>query len=487
MISKEASRSNIDLEEIQEYVNEKPIVNTHTQQEVVTPIKPDDISLPIRRTSSRVSKAPQFYYGFHIEEHKISDSTLSELDDPTNYKEAMVSPEVAKWKEAMKSEIQSMYDNQIYKDRSKRLIRFSQDTYLDKTLKRFKMDNSMKGNLPLHHGIKIRSIMYAMTCTRPDVSFALSMVSQHQQNPSEEELGVTSYCDASWQTDRDDSHLQSGWIFLLNRGAVTWKSSKQDTSADSTCEFEYIGAYEASKEAIWMKNFIGDLGVVPIVQDPIEIFCDNESANPLPEYLVYSNLFSHFATGTGGKLHDRNAKESWAILEDLILYDNESWNDLRDFAKPVKAISLPQDVPSTSDHRLIELKNQVQRLMEAYLAPKLSGADNNLNVLYTLYLFNEILDDIALKCLFMVNGKTYNRGYYLADALAPLVPDSFLTSWTNRNPGRHFYGCPTLSPTCVDFLRWYDPPMYQRSVQIILGLLRSRNELEEILALVEEN
>ncbi|GJT51463.1 MAK10-like protein [Tanacetum coccineum] len=40
-----------------------------------------------------------------------------------------------------------------------------------------------------------------------------------------------------------------------------------------------------------------------------------------------------------------------------------------DFAKPVKAISLPQDVPSTSDRRLIELENQVQRLMEAHLAP----------------------------------------------------------------------------------------------------------------------
>ncbi|GJY78249.1 MAK10-like protein [Tanacetum coccineum] len=57
-----------------------------------------------------------------------------------------------------------------------------------------------------------------------------------------------------------------------------------------------------------------------------------------------------------------------ALLEDLALYDNESWNDPRDFAKPVKAISLPQDVSSTSDRRLIELENQVQRLMEAHLA-----------------------------------------------------------------------------------------------------------------------
>ncbi|GKB54642.1 MAK10-like protein [Tanacetum coccineum] len=57
------------------------------------------------------------------------------------------------------------------------------------------------------------------------------------------------------------------------------------------------------------------------------------------------------------------------LLKDLVLYDNKSWNDPRDFAKPVKAISLPQDVPSTSDCHLIELEHQVQRLMEAYISP----------------------------------------------------------------------------------------------------------------------
>ncbi|GKC73156.1 hypothetical protein Tco_1119039, partial [Tanacetum coccineum] len=71
----------------------------------------------------------------------------------------------------------------------------------------------------------------------------------------EEELRVTSYCDASWKTD-NDSRSQSGWVFLLNGGAVAWKSSKQDTLADSTCESK----------------------VVLIVQDLIEIFYDNESA-----------------------------------------------------------------------------------------------------------------------------------------------------------------------------------------------------------------
>ncbi|GKD20981.1 hypothetical protein Tco_1222684 [Tanacetum coccineum] len=50
------------------------------------------------------------------------------------------------------------------------------------------------------------------------------------------------------------------------------------------------------------------------------------------------------------------------LNEDIALYDNESWNDPRDFAKQVKAISLPQYVSSISDRRLIELETQLQRL-----------------------------------------------------------------------------------------------------------------------------
>ncbi|GKE38043.1 hypothetical protein Tco_1461448, partial [Tanacetum coccineum] len=85
----------------------------------------------------------------------------------------------------------------------------------------------------------------------------------------------------------------------------------------------------------------------------------------LPDHSQYTTTINQSA---GGKLRDHNAKESWALLENLALYDNKSWNDPRDFSKPVKAIALPQDVPSTSDCRLIELETQVQCLMEAHLA-----------------------------------------------------------------------------------------------------------------------
>ena len=94
----------------------------------------------------------------------------------------------------------------------------------------------------------------------------------------EEELAVKGYVDASFQTDQDDSRSQSGFVFILNGGAFSWKSSKQDVVALSTTESEYIAASLAAQEAAWMKKFIDDLGVVPSIQDPLEIFCDNEGA-----------------------------------------------------------------------------------------------------------------------------------------------------------------------------------------------------------------
>ena len=67
-------------------------------------------------------------------------------------------------------------------------------------------------------------------------------------------------------------------MFCLNGGAVSWKSSKQETVANSTTEAEYIVAGMAAKEAIWMCKFINELGVVPTIADPIDLYCDNNRA-----------------------------------------------------------------------------------------------------------------------------------------------------------------------------------------------------------------
>ena len=47
---------------------------------------------------------------------------------------------------------------------------------------------------------------------------------------------------------------------------------------DSTTEVEYVAACEAAKEAVWLRKFLMDLGVVPAAQSPITLYCDNSGA-----------------------------------------------------------------------------------------------------------------------------------------------------------------------------------------------------------------
>ena len=52
-------------------------------------------------------------------------------------------------------------------------------------------------------------------------------------------------------------------MFTFGGGAISWRSVKQSSIADSTMEAEYIAASKAAKEAVWLKNFLMDLEVVP--------------------------------------------------------------------------------------------------------------------------------------------------------------------------------------------------------------------------------
>nr|GFD04801.1 putative retrotransposon protein [Tanacetum cinerariifolium] len=67
------------------------------------------------------------------------------------------------------------------------------------------------------------------------------------------------YCDAGFETDRDDTKSQTGYVFTLNGGAVVWKSSKQSTTAQHAAEAEYIVAAETAKEAVWIRKFVDEL------------------------------------------------------------------------------------------------------------------------------------------------------------------------------------------------------------------------------------
>ncbi|GJV76632.1 retrotransposon protein, putative, ty1-copia subclass [Tanacetum coccineum] len=169
-----------------------------------------------------------------------------------------------------------------------------------KILKKFRTENSKKGSIPMIEKPDYRKSQSAQT---PKEVQRI----QFQQNPGgiywtavkttlkylrntkdmvlvyganiEVELKVSCYADASFQTDKDDTKSQTGYVFVLNGGAVDWKSAKQSTTTMSSIEAEYIAAAEASMEAVWIRKFIDGLGnIMPSNKRPIEMLYDKKPA-----------------------------------------------------------------------------------------------------------------------------------------------------------------------------------------------------------------
>ncbi|KAK4407843.1 hypothetical protein Sango_0365300 [Sesamum angolense] len=119
------------------------------------------------------------------------------------------------------------------------------------------------------------SIQYDVQCTRPDVTYALSVTNRYQACTEEAHWNAIKTI-LNFQSDNDDAESQSSFVLKLNGGMVAcWKSSKQATTVDSTTEAEYIATSEAAKEAVWMKNYIQELGGLLSIAEPVVIFCDS--------------------------------------------------------------------------------------------------------------------------------------------------------------------------------------------------------------------
>ncbi|KAL0560279.1 hypothetical protein IC582_000679 [Cucumis melo] len=166
-------------------------------------------------------------------------------------------------------EAQFVLGIQIFRDRKNKTLALSQASYIDKIVVKYSMQNSKRGLLPFRHGVTLSkeqcpktpqdveemrhipyasavgSLMYAMLCTRPDICYAVGIVSRYQSNPGlahwiavktilkylrrtrdympvygSKDLILTGYTDSDFQTDRDFRKSTSGSVFTLSGGAV---------------------------------------------------------------------------------------------------------------------------------------------------------------------------------------------------------------------------------------------------------------------------
>ncbi|KAK4383111.1 Retrovirus-related Pol polyprotein from transposon TNT 1-94 [Sesamum angolense] len=159
-----------------------------------------------------------------------------------------------------------------------------------------KTDKELKWMLDIPCASAVGSIQYVAQCTKPDITYALRVTSICQACAGEAhwtavktiikylsmtkdvllvydggELILEGFSNDSFQSD-DDAESQSGFVFKLNGGVVAWKSSKQDTTVDSTTEAEYIAASDATKDTVWMKNYIQELGFGGVYLDLFRAF-----------------------------------------------------------------------------------------------------------------------------------------------------------------------------------------------------------------------
>jgi hypothetical protein len=162
-------------------------------------------------------------------------------------------------------------------------------------------------------------IMYIMTASRPDICFAVSVLSRYTQNPMQKHLyGVkhvakyliatidqkiifkrqpfdvfklVAYSDSDWATDRQTRRSQTGGIIMLAGSPIVWLSTQQTSVALSSTEAEINALRSVVKQVLWVRNVLKELKLTSSA--PTTIFEDNTSAIKLVHNPAVNNTNRH--------------------------------------------------------------------------------------------------------------------------------------------------------------------------------------------------
>ncbi|KAG5884930.1 hypothetical protein JTB14_001888 [Gonioctena quinquepunctata] len=107
----------------------------------------------------------------------------------------------------------------------------------------------------------------------------------------EEQLKPSGFSDWDYSSDKDTRKSTTGYILKLCNGAVTWSSKRQHAVTLSTTEAEYVAACQATKEAIWIRRLMNDIGESVSMGTPLNI--DNQSAIKLMHNPEFHNRTKH--------------------------------------------------------------------------------------------------------------------------------------------------------------------------------------------------
>ena len=244
-------------------------------------------------------------------------------------------------------EIHWLLGIEIRRDRENRALMMCQKSYIDSVIKRFGLEDAKPLASPMEPSAHLSnaqspvtsreiadmrdvpyreavgSLMYAAVGTRPDIAFAVAILSRFSINPGRahwnavkrvmrylkgtvdlwltfgyttrdtslsKSHGLIGYADADGSM-QEDRRAISGYAFLIDGGAVSWSSKRQEIVVLSTTEAEYVAATHAAKEALWLRTFLKEL--FGTTMEPTPLYCDNQSAIALAKDHQYHARTKH--------------------------------------------------------------------------------------------------------------------------------------------------------------------------------------------------
>eukprot|EP00253_Pinus_taeda_P032392 PITA_32392 len=216
-------------------------------------------------------------------------------------------------------------------------IFLSQKKYIGDLLNRFGMAECNPLITPMEQNLKLTSIegkefedatryiqlvgsVNYMTTTRPDISFAVGILSRFMQKPCEGHLSIAKgvlkylkgtqdfglkytqvgdfnligYSDSNFDGGKETGVSTSGYAMSLGSGAVSWRSHKQLVRVDSTTKAEYVAIAEATKEIVWLRKILEDLQVKQVHSTPLML--DITSAIELAKNPKFHDRTKHINT-----------------------------------------------------------------------------------------------------------------------------------------------------------------------------------------------
>jgi Reverse transcriptase (RNA-dependent DNA polymerase)/gag-polypeptide of LTR copia-type len=237
----------------------------------------------------------------------------------------------------------------LTRDRENKTLTLSQSAYITQVLERFNMSDCKSLATPMVPNIYLEPsgtpitvpielyqqlvgcLMWLMLATRPDICQAVGQLSRFTSNPTEEhwlaakhvlrylkgtinrgiifdgkkERKLVGYTDANWAPGYQDARSTTGYLFSYG-GPISWVSTLQKSTAQSTTEAEYMALAEGAKEATYLRSVIEALDR-PVDHPtevfgtqrgklPMELFCDNQAAIKLTSNPSFHRRTKHINT-----------------------------------------------------------------------------------------------------------------------------------------------------------------------------------------------